>query len=130
MLFSEIRRAVDGETEVVLFNIDSKADAKAGREAILNVFMRVFNEMQGFSSEYPYLAEMERQLTQRSFEHPRQGGKGPRPRRIVVHDYHWRLGCHAHLSTERDCRRRSASLAGQHHRCATLTASPSARGSG
>ena len=39
-------------TDVILFNIDSKADnLKAGREAILTVFLKVLNELQGFCAD-------------------------------------------------------------------------------
>ncbi|MDY7545494.1 BREX system P-loop protein BrxC [Glaciimonas sp. CA11.2] len=62
LLLADIRRAVAGKTDVVLFNIDSKADAKTDRDAILQVFLRVFNEMQGLSGDAPHIAEMERYL--------------------------------------------------------------------
>jgi hypothetical protein len=62
MLIGDMRRAVIGKTDVVLFNIDSKADAKTDRDAILQVFLRVFNEMQGLSGDAPHIAEMERYL--------------------------------------------------------------------
>ena len=62
MLLADIERAVAGETDVLLFNIDSKSDSKEGRDAILRVFYRVFNEMQGFCGEAPHIAEMERHL--------------------------------------------------------------------
>jgi hypothetical protein len=63
MLLADIKRAVTGDTDVVLFNIDSKADSKEGRDSILRVFFRVFNEMQGYCGEAPHIAEMERYLT-------------------------------------------------------------------
>lgn len=62
MLMGDIRRAVSGNTDVILFNIDSKADAKTDRDAILQVFLRVFNEMQGLSGDAPHVAQMERHL--------------------------------------------------------------------
>ncbi|MET3622987.1 BREX system P-loop protein BrxC [Burkholderia ambifaria] len=62
MLVSDIRRAVTGDTDVILFNIDAKADSKGDRDAILQVFLRVFNEMQGLSGDAPHVAEMERYL--------------------------------------------------------------------
>src|ERR1700730_7235541 len=39
MLFADIKRAVVANTDVVLFNIDSKADHRAGRDLILLVFL-------------------------------------------------------------------------------------------
>lgn len=62
LLLADIQRAVTGEKDVLLFNIDSKSDSKEGRDAILRVFYRVFNEMQGFCGEAPHIAEMERYL--------------------------------------------------------------------
>jgi len=60
--FSEIKRAVETPADVLLFNIDSKAEDSSGRDAILRVFMRVLNELQNYCVEYPYLADVERQL--------------------------------------------------------------------
>jgi len=62
MLLADIKRAVTGKTDVILFNIDSKADNKEGKDAILAVFVRVFNEMQGFSGDAPHIAWVERYL--------------------------------------------------------------------
>lgn len=59
MLLGDVRRAVVGKTDVILFNIDSKADSKGDRDAILQVFLRVFNEMRGLSGDAPHVAEME-----------------------------------------------------------------------
>lgn len=63
LLFGEVKRAVAAETDVILFNIDSKADAGAGRDAILGVFLKVLNEMEGFSGDHPHIAHMERYLS-------------------------------------------------------------------
>ncbi|RKR45950.1 BREX system P-loop protein BrxC [Paraburkholderia sp. BL17N1] len=62
LLLGDIRRAVTGNTDVILFNIDAKADSKGERDAILQVFLRVFNEMQGLSGDAPHVADMERYL--------------------------------------------------------------------
>lgn len=62
LFFSDIKRAVETPTDVLLFNIDSKAEDSSGRDAILRVFMRVLNELQDYCVEYPYLADVERQL--------------------------------------------------------------------
>ncbi|MEZ6117128.1 MAG: hypothetical protein R3C28_11220 [Pirellulaceae bacterium] len=62
MLYGDIKRAVASKTDVILFNIDSKADAGTGRDAILSVFLKVLNEMQGFSPDHPHIAHMERYL--------------------------------------------------------------------
>src|ERR1700730_11115909 len=62
MLLGDVRRAVAAKTDVILFNIDSKADDKSDRDAIMQVFLRVFNEMQGLSGDAPHVANMERHL--------------------------------------------------------------------
>ncbi len=65
MLFGDIKRAVASHTDVILFNIDSKADHRAGRDAILAVFLKVLNEMQGYSGDHPHIAHLERYLESR-----------------------------------------------------------------
>ncbi len=62
MLFGDIKRAVAADTDVVLFNIDSKADHRTGRDLILRVFLKVLNELQGFSGDHPHIAHLERYL--------------------------------------------------------------------
>lgn len=62
MLLADIQRAVRGSADVVLFNIDAKADSKDERDVILQVFLRVFNEKLGFSADAPHIAHMERYL--------------------------------------------------------------------
>jgi len=53
-------------TDVVLFNIDSKSEmtGKQSKDAIVSVFLKVFNEMQGFCGAIPYLADLERHLVE------------------------------------------------------------------
>lgn len=62
MLFGDIKRAVAVDTDVILFNIDSKADHRTGRDLILRVFLKVLNELQGYSGDHPHIANMERYL--------------------------------------------------------------------
>ncbi|MBY0410971.1 MAG: BREX system P-loop protein BrxC [Burkholderiaceae bacterium] len=62
MLQADIHRAVQGTADVILFNIDAKADSKTDRDAILQVFLRVFNEKLGYSGDAPHIADMERHL--------------------------------------------------------------------
>lgn len=62
MLFGNIKRAVASNTDVILFNIDNKADASSGRDAILAVFLKVLNELQGYSGDHAHIAHMERYL--------------------------------------------------------------------
>ena len=65
MLSADIARAITGETDVLLFNIDSKADSDHSRDAILKVFLKVFNEMRGFSPDHPHIANMEQELSEK-----------------------------------------------------------------
>ena len=62
MLAGDIKRAVQANVSVVLFNIDSKADSGEGRDAILRVFLKVFNEKLGYSGDHPHIAHLERYL--------------------------------------------------------------------
>ncbi|UIF86260.1 BREX system P-loop protein BrxC [Cupriavidus sp. UYPR2.512] len=65
MIRADIDRAVANTADVILFNIDSKASSNDAGNPILNVFLRVFNEHQGFSGDHPHIAHMERHLSQR-----------------------------------------------------------------
>jgi hypothetical protein len=65
MLFGDIKRAVVANTDVILFNIDSKADHRTGRDLILRVFLKVLNELQGYSGDHPHIAHMERHLEEK-----------------------------------------------------------------
>ncbi|WP_223533030.1 BREX system P-loop protein BrxC [Pseudomonas sp. BF-R-30] len=62
---ADIDKAVANCADVILFNIDSKASSNDAGNPILNVFLRVFNEHQGFSGDHPHIAHMERHLAQR-----------------------------------------------------------------
>jgi len=65
MLLADMKRAGDISADIILFNIDSKSDSdsKANKDAIVKVFMRVFNDMQGFCGSIPWVAEIERQMS-------------------------------------------------------------------
>ena len=62
-LLADIGRAAGADTDTVIFNIDAKAESKDGDYAILNVFIRVFNSLQGFYEKNQWVAELERRLT-------------------------------------------------------------------
>lgn len=66
MVLADMKLAADTDTDVVLFNIDSKSDGggKQNKDAIVHVFLKVFNEMQGFCGAIPFLADLERKLTE------------------------------------------------------------------
>ncbi|MBF0468020.1 MAG: BREX system P-loop protein BrxC [Desulfamplus sp.] len=65
MLLADIKRTESFSADVILFNIDSRADASDDRAAILSVFWRLFNENLGFCSDSLPLAEIERYLTKK-----------------------------------------------------------------
>jgi hypothetical protein len=64
MLFANMERASEVTGDVILFNIDSKADAdsKSDKEAIVHVFMKVFNDHLGYFGTAPEIADFERRL--------------------------------------------------------------------
>ena len=67
MLIADIRRAASVPTDVIQFNIDSRSEmtGKHNKEAIGYVLLKVFNEMQGFCSAIPPVADFERSLSKR-----------------------------------------------------------------
>ena len=62
LLLADVQRATRGSADVILFNIDAKADSKSDNDVILQVFLRVFNEKLGYSGDAPHIAQMERHL--------------------------------------------------------------------
>lgn len=64
-LMADIQASGSADADVILFNIDSRANSRDGGEAILNVFWRVFNEMRGYYGEEPHIAAMEQHLDER-----------------------------------------------------------------
>ena len=65
-LQAKIREVVSysDDTDIILFNVDSKSasDSKTNKEAIKDVFMKVFNEYLGYCGSIPFLADFERKL--------------------------------------------------------------------
>lgn len=74
MLFGDIKRAVAANTDVILFNIDSKADHRTGRDLILRVFLKVLNELQGYS----VLLSLHCAKQTTAFDQPVRGRSSPR----------------------------------------------------
>lgn len=62
MLLADMKRVSKVETESILFNIDARGENKSDPNAILNAFIKIFNEHRGFSNKLPGVANMERQL--------------------------------------------------------------------
>ncbi len=67
LLRAGIIRSVQVPTDVILFNIDSKADAtsKNQKDSIVKVFQKVFDEHLGYFGTVPAIAEFERTLDER-----------------------------------------------------------------
>jgi hypothetical protein len=65
MFYGDIKRAVAAPTDVILFNIETKADHASNRDAILAVLLRMLNELQGYAGHPPHIAHMERHLDAR-----------------------------------------------------------------
>ena len=66
MVLADMKLAAETSTDVILFNIDSKSEStgKQNKDAIVNVFLKVFNQMQGFCGSIPHVADLERRLSE------------------------------------------------------------------
>lgn len=66
VVLANMKLAASTPTDVILFNIDSKSETngKQNKNAIVNVFLKVFNQMQGFCGSIPHLADLERRLSE------------------------------------------------------------------
>ena len=64
-ILADMELAANTPADVILFNIDAKSESngKKSRDAIVNVFLKVFNEMRGFSGAIPQLADLEHRLS-------------------------------------------------------------------
>ena len=67
LLKAEMKRATEIPSKSILFNIDQKADtiSKTEIDAVLAVFVKVFNEMCGYYGKHGYVAQFERDLDNR-----------------------------------------------------------------
>jgi len=67
LLRAALRKAVAIPSKSILFNIDQKADiiSKTQVDALLSVFVKVFNEMCGYFGKQGYIAQFERDLDSR-----------------------------------------------------------------
>lgn len=64
VVMGNMESATNVDTDIILFNIDSKSTGKSNKDkdSILNVFVKVFNEMRGYCNDKPYLADFEKRL--------------------------------------------------------------------
>lgn len=72
ILKSDLKRAVSIPSQSILFNIDQKADVISKREfdALLAVFVKVFDEMCGYYGKQGHIARFERDLDSRGLYEP------------------------------------------------------------
>ena len=64
MVLADMKLAAQTPADAIIFNIDSKSDSSGNhKSAIADVFLKVFNEMQGFCGSLPYLAYLEKKLS-------------------------------------------------------------------
>lgn len=63
-LKANFRKAISTPSKSILFNIDQKADItnKQQPDAILSVFIKVFNELRGYYPKHGYIAKFEKDL--------------------------------------------------------------------
>src|ERR1039457_343392 len=67
LLKADLQKAIKIPSRSILFNIDQKADliAKDQTDALLAVFVKVFNELRGYYPKQGYIAEFEAELDAR-----------------------------------------------------------------
>ena len=72
LLRAKFKKAVAIPSKSILFNIDQKADiiSKTQIDALLSVFVKVFNEMCGYYGKQGYIAQFERDLDSRELFRP------------------------------------------------------------
>ena len=63
-LIGNATKSLSNPTQTILFNIDQQSNIMQGNSSssVLSVFQRVFDEMQGYFGEKPYIAELEKFL--------------------------------------------------------------------
>lgn len=64
ILLADLKRAVAIPSQSILFNIDQQANVASSKpeEALLGVFVKAFDEMQGYYGKMPHIANFERDL--------------------------------------------------------------------
>ena len=64
IVLGNMESAANLDTDVILFNIDSKAgvNSSSQKDSILKIFVNVFNEARGYCGDKPFLADLEKQL--------------------------------------------------------------------
>ena len=60
--YGDMKTVAEAGSETILFNVDTKADQDQDGRSLLGVFLKVFNEHLGYSSDHPHIANLERHL--------------------------------------------------------------------
>ncbi len=87
ILRGDLKRAASIPSKSILFNIDQKADviSKTQIDALLAVFVKVFDESCGYFGKQPYIAQFERELDQDDlFQKFKEAFKD-----LSSHDWEW-----------------------------------------
>jgi len=61
-LYADIFSSTTRPTDVILFNIDIRGNSDDGDNAVLKVFLKMFNAQVGYSADHPHIAHLEREL--------------------------------------------------------------------
>ncbi|WP_292374247.1 BREX system P-loop protein BrxC [Methanosarcina sp. UBA411] len=71
-ILANIEKAINtGTKDVILFNIDSKANTvNKGEEQIVNIFMRAFNDRRGYLGDVFWIADLEEDLEEKKLYKP------------------------------------------------------------
>lgn len=66
MVLADMKLAAKTPSTVILFNIDSASEStgRKDKDAIVSVFLKEFNEKLGFCGAFPYVADLERWLSE------------------------------------------------------------------
>ena len=64
VVMGNMERAANVDTDVILFNIDSKSgvSSSSDKDSILKIFVNVFNGARGYCDDKPFLAQLEKDL--------------------------------------------------------------------
>ena len=67
LLKGQMEKAISIPSRSILFNIDQKADVVSKKEtdAVLSVFMKVFNDLRGYDPKIPHIAQFEYDMDRR-----------------------------------------------------------------
>ena len=68
LVIANMETSTNVSSDVILFNIDSKSSSQSNsdKDDILNVFIKVFNEMRGYCGGMPFLANFEKKLDEKN----------------------------------------------------------------